>query len=204
MNKLKHPSLKTSCLARPAIDTKVIRHGRYSYNGKDARHTAGQQKIRSYLSQDYGIKKQMQLRLFYDYCAKGLRVETSRQEYERGARQHYATATIFILRTRWTKNTSHFPLTQSCNASPINGLAPLCHYSAIRCQKNSGVRARTTNMRETDDHHYQPYDQRIDYGCAENPRSPIVRQGPTRRVLGVLNADALRSHARRQHNIAPT
>jgi len=34
------------------------------------------------------------------------------------------------------------------------------------------------------------------------PRSPIVRQGPTWRVLGVLNADALRLHARHQRVIA--
>jgi len=100
MNQLKYPLLKTSRLARPAINMTVIWCGRYSYNGKDVCHTAGQQKIRSYLSQDYGIKKQMQLQLFYDYCAKGLRVEMSHQEYERSARQHYVIATIFKLQTR--------------------------------------------------------------------------------------------------------
>jgi len=47
MNELKRPSLKPSCLARPAINMRVIQRGRYSYNGKDGRHTPGQQKIRS-------------------------------------------------------------------------------------------------------------------------------------------------------------
>jgi len=54
-------------------------------------------------------------------------------------------------------------------------------------------------MGETDDHHVPG--TAIVNRKTNGSTTVVPRQGPTRRVLQVLNADALRSHARRQRVI---
>jgi len=87
-------------------------------------------------------KKRMQWRLFYDYCAKGLmRVETSRQEFEKMRKAALRDRYYFYIANKTNEERNHFPLTQSCIALPINGLAPpmpLLSYSMSEEQWSEG------------------------------------------------------------------